>query len=101
MNNKTIENDLLEKVSSLFKIVSDPTRIKILYLLKNNKLSVNEIYTELKMSQSAVSHQLKVLKEYNLVKFERSGKNINYTLSDEHVYNILNQTINHINEEKN
>src|SRR5690554_7099587 len=87
-------NKILEsKVSKLFKTLSDPTRIKILYLLNDKALTVTEIHTTLNMSQTAVSHQLKVLRDINLVKAKRDGKNIYYSLADSHVYEIFNQAI--------
>lgn len=96
-----LEKNIMLNVSNLFKVLSDPTRIKIIYLLKDNTLSVNEIKDSLNMTQSAISHQLRVLKDTNLVKYERSGKNIIYSLSDNHVYEIFNQAIEHVCEEGN
>jgi len=96
-----LEKNIMLNVSNLFKVLSDPTRIKIIYLLKDNTLSVNEIKDRLNMTQSAISHQLRVLKDTNLVKYERSGKNIIYSLSDNHVYEIFNQAIEHVCEEGN
>ncbi|MGD9964057.1 MAG: ArsR/SmtB family transcription factor [Candidatus Izemoplasmatales bacterium] len=89
-----------QKVSNLFKVIADPTRIDILYTLKDSRLSVSEIKDKLNMSQSAISHQLRVLKDVNLVKDERVGKNIFYSLSDNHVYDIFNQAIDHVREEE-
>lgn len=96
-----LEKNIMLNVSNLFKVLSDQTRIKIIYLLKDNTLSVNEIKDRLNMTQSAISHQLRVLKDTNLVKYERSGKNIIYSLSDNHVYEIFNQAIEHVCEEGN
>jgi len=94
-------NKILEsKVSKLFKTLSDPTRIKILYLLNDKALTVTEIHTKLNMSQTAVSHQLKVLRDINLVKAKRDGKNIYYSLADSHVYEIFNQAIEHVSEDE-
>ena len=89
-----------QKVSNLFKVIADLTRIDILYTLKDSRLSVSEIKDKLNMSQSAISHQLRVLKDVNLVKDEREGKNIFYSLSDNHVYDIFNQAIDHVREEE-
>src|SRR5690554_722720 len=96
-----LNEKIMLKVSTLFKVLSDPTRIKIIYLLKDSNLSVNEIKDILNMTQSAVSHQLRVLKDANLVKYERSGKNVIYSLSDNHVYEIFNQAIEHVCEGDN
>lgn len=88
------------KVSDLFKVLQDLTRIDILYILKERKLTVTEIKDKLNMSQSAISHQLRVLKDVNLVKAERVGKNVFYTLADNHVYEIFNQAIDHVKEKE-
>ncbi|MDX9692378.1 MAG: metalloregulator ArsR/SmtB family transcription factor [Acholeplasmataceae bacterium] len=91
------ENDL-NKVSHLFKTIADPTRIKILYALEKTELCVCDISVILNMTQSAISHQLKTLKDANLVKNRREGKTMFYQLSDEHVHLIFNQALIHINE---
>ena len=83
-------------LADLFKVFGDPTRIKILYLLLEGELCVNDIAASLGMSQSSISHQLKTLKQHRLVKFRRNGKTIFYALDDEHVVNILNQGLEHI-----
>lgn len=84
-----------EKVSNLFKAISDSTRIDILSLLNDQELTVTEIVNKLKMSQSAISHQLKTLRDACLVKASRRGKYVYYSLKDEHVYEIFNQAIEH------
>ncbi len=84
-----------DKVSNLFKAISDPTRIDILTLLNEKELTVSEIVNKLSMSQSAISHQLKTLRDACLVKASRSGKFVYYSLKDEHVYEIFNQAIEH------
>ncbi len=83
-------------LADLFKVFGDPTRIKILYLLLKGELCVNDIAASLSMSQSSISHQLKILKQHRLVKFRRDGKTIFYSLDDDHVVNILNQGLEHI-----
>lgn len=92
------EEELLYNLADLFKVFSDTTRIKILYALMNAELSVNEIADKLGVSQSAVSHQLRILKQAHLVKFRRDGRNIHYSLADDHVLTILNQGLTHICE---
>lgn len=94
-----MKTSTITKVSKLFKVLADPTRIRILNLLKEKNLSVNDIALNLKMEQSAVSHQLKVLKEINLVDFKKEGKFSIYRLADNHVYEILNQAVEHVIEE--
>lgn len=98
--NELLSNEIEKSVSQLFKIISDPTRIKIIYILKDNELSVGHICYKINMSQSAVSHQLKILRDYNLVSYKKSGKEVYYQLSDDHVYMILMQAVEHVMEEK-
>lgn len=92
------EEELLYDLADLFKVFSDTTRIKILYALMSDELSVNEIADALGASQSAVSHQLRILKQAHLVKFRRDGRNIHYSLADDHVLTILDQGLTHICE---
>lgn len=95
---KTEELDgrTLSAVSRIFKAVSEPTRIRILYLLSQHECSVTEIADSLDLQQSTVSHQLHFLKNLRLVKSRRSGKTIYYSEEDEHVMNLLAQTIDHV-----
>ncbi len=85
-------------LAELFKIFGDPTRIKILYAMLDAELCVNEIAGRLQMSQSSVSHQLRILKTSKLVKSRRDGKLIFYSLDDEHVRSILSMGMEHIME---
>ena len=91
-------DELLCDLSDLFKLFGDTTRIKILYALMNGDLYVNDIAEIVGVSQSAVSHQLRVLKQARLVKFTRDGKNVTYSLADDHVYAMLSQGLTHICE---
>ena len=92
------EEELLYDLADLFKVFSDTTRIKILYALMSNELSVNDLAEAIGTSQSAVSHQLRILKQSHLVKFRRDGRNIRYSLADDHVLTILDQGLTHICE---
>lgn len=92
------EEDTLYRVANLFKIFGDPTRIRILHALSSKELCVQDIADELSMTQSAISHQLRILKQSSLVKFRRDGKTIYYSLADHHVVNILSQGLEHIEE---
>jgi len=83
-------------LANLFKIFGDPTRIKILHLLTQTELCVCDIATILKMTQSAISHQLRVLKQAKLVKYRKDGKVVYYSLDDDHVYTIITQGLEHI-----
>ena len=85
-------------VAELFKVLGDQTRVRILFTLINNEMCVCDIAELLDMTQSAISHQLRVLKQARLVKYRREGKTVFYTVTDEHVSTILNMGIEHISE---
>ena len=91
-------DDEVYYLSEFFKVFADSTRIKILFVLRDGEQCVNDIAAELEMSQSSISHQLRVLKQSRLVKFRRDGKTIYYSLADDHVVNILCQGLEHIEE---
>mgnify|MGYP002627433320 CR=1 FL=1 len=93
-------DELLCDLSDLFKIFGDTTRIKILYALFESELCVCDISEVLGMTQSAVSHQLRVLKDAKLVKFRRDGKTIYYSLDDEHIFRILELGTEHLCEDQ-
>lgn len=88
----------LYDLADFFKVFADSTRIKILYALLQTEMCVCDIANVLNASQSAISHQLRLLKQMKLVKFRREGKTIFYSLSDNHIENILNQGMEHIGE---
>jgi ArsR family transcriptional regulator, zinc-responsive transcriptional repressor len=90
-----LDEETLFIVSQTFKALSDPTRIRILHLLFDHEYSVNQIAEKLELRQSNVSHQLRFLKNLRLVKFRREGTTIYYSQEDEHVMNVLQQTIDH------
>ena len=92
------EDETLFDLAELFKIFGDSTRIKILYLLFESELCVCDIAQMLQMTQSAISHQLRVLKQMDLVKNRREGKTIFYSLADSHIVTILSQGLDHIEE---
>ncbi len=92
------EDEYLYDLSELFRIFGDSTRIKILYSLFDEELCVGDIAAVLGSSQSAVSHQLRILKDSKLVKFRRDGKSIYYSLDDDHVRSILNLGMEHLEE---
>lgn len=92
------DEELLYDLADLFKVFSDTTRIKILFALMDGELCVADIAEQTGTSQSAVSHQLRTLKQAHLVKFERDGRNIVYSLADDHVYTMLSVGLNHICE---
>lgn len=86
-------------MSKVLKVLSDPTRLKILYSLQEREKCVCDIQEDVNMSQSAVSHQLKVLKNINLIKSKKESNKVIYSLSDEHVETILKMVEEHICEE--
>lgn len=88
----------LYELAELFKIFGDSTRIRILYVLFDHELCVSDIAELLNMSQSSVSHQLRILKDAKLIKYRRDGKSIYYSLDDDHVYHIIEMGIEHIEE---
>ena len=88
----------LYDLAELFKVFGDSTRIKILYVLVESDMSVGDIAQALNMTQSSISHQLRVLKQSRLVRFRREGKNIVYSLADDHVHTIMNQGLEHLEE---
>lgn len=92
------EEEMLYDLADLFKIFADTTRIKILFALMNGPQCVNDIAQIINASQTAVSHQLRILKQAHLIKFQRDGKNVFYSLSDDHVYTMLSQGLTHICE---
>ena len=83
-------------IADLFKGFADPTRVHILTLLQERELCVTEIAEAVELSQSAISHQLRILKQMDLIKFRREGKNIWYSLADDHVKNILQMGLEHV-----
>ena len=88
----------LQDLAEFFKVFGDPTRLKILYVLLCSEMCVYDIANLVGMSQSAISHQLRTLKQMDLVKNRREGKTIFYSLADSHIVNILSQGLDHIEE---
>ncbi|MCK9443356.1 MAG: metalloregulator ArsR/SmtB family transcription factor [Tissierellaceae bacterium] len=83
-------------LSNIFKAISDPTRLKIIYVLSKSNLCVCNIAYILDMSQSAISHQLRILRDLKLVKFVKKGKLVIYSLDDDHVLQLLTQGLDHV-----
>ena len=92
------DDEVLYELADLFRVFGDSTRIKILYALHDNELCVQDIANAVQLSQSAVSHQLRVLKDSKLVRFRREGKTVYYALDDDHVRSILSLGMDHIEE---
>ena len=93
-----VNEETLYDVAELFKVFGDSTRIKILFVLFEQEMCVCDLAESLSMTDSAVSHQLKILKQAHLVKARRDGKQMFYSLADDHVRTIINQGIEHVNE---
>ena len=88
----------LDSLAELFKVFGDPTRIRILFVLFETEVCVCDLARALNMTQSAVSHQLRILKQSRLVKNRREGKTVYYSLADGHIQNIISQGMEHIME---
>ena len=98
VNSDMPDEELLYDLAELYKVFGDSTRIRILYVLFEAQMCVCDIAQVLSMTTSAISHQLKVLKQAHLVKYRREGKTVFYSLSDDHVRSILDQGLEHISE---
>lgn len=92
------EEEKLYDLADFFKVFADSTRIKILYVLLCCEMCVCDLAQTLNMTQSAISHQLRLLKQMDLVRNRRDGKTVFYSLADDHIKSILNQGMDHINE---
>ena len=98
VNSSMPDDEILYDLAELFKIFGDSTRIKILYVLFESEMCVCDIAQLLNMTQSAISHQLRALKQSKLVKYRRDGKTVFYSLADGHVRTILDQGMEHVAE---
>ena len=92
------KDELLLRVSEFYKALSDFTRFKIVYALLDGEKNVNEIEKVVNMSQTAVSYQLKTLRQSRLVKYERRGQNVYYSIDDEHIKEVVSISLDHIKE---
>ncbi|MCI8404236.1 MAG: helix-turn-helix transcriptional regulator [Clostridia bacterium] len=98
IKNEIPDDETTTRLSEMFKIFGDNTRIRILWALFDKELCVYDIANVLSMSQSAISHQLKTLKQARLIKSRREGKNSFYSIDDDHVKKIIEQMLIHIEE---
>lgn len=98
VNSLLPEEEILYDLAEFYKVFADSTRIKMLYILLESEMCVCDISRILGVSQSAVSHQLRMLKQMKLVKYRREGKTVYYSLSDHHIEQILSQGLEHISE---
>lgn len=93
-----ISSNTADRLSETFKALADPNRIRIIYALSKKKLCVCDLSAALNMSQSAVSHQLRILRNLKLVKFQKKGKSVYYSLDDDHILSMFNKCLEHVNE---
>lgn len=99
IDNQLPPDEELQELAEFFKVFGDPTRLKIMNVLMVSEMCVQDIADGIGMSESAVSHQLRVLKQMDLVKNRRDGKTIYYSLADSHIKTILNTGIEHLEED--
>lgn len=98
IKSKMLHQELILNVTDGFKTISDPTRLKILYALSIKDLCVCDLASALDMSQSAISHQLRVLRDKNMVSFKKEGKMTRYYIRDDHVLNLIKMGVEHAQE---
>lgn len=98
VKSKMLEEKTFKKISEDFKILTDPTRVKLLYALSQMELCVCNIACIVGMTDSAVSHQLRLLRGKNMVKFRKAGKMAYYSLADEHVIQLIKMETKHVEE---
>ena len=91
-------DEVLQDLSDFLKVFGDPTRIRILSLLRDRELCVHDICSVLDMQQTAISHQLKLLRQARLVRYRKEGKMVFYTISDKHIDAILRLGLEHVEE---
>ncbi len=95
----TYTDEKINAISEFFKVCSDPTRLRIMLLLRSKEHSVTEIAEALNMSHSSISHQLRLLRNKRIVTYRREGKMVNYLLDDEHVENFLDMAVEHLSHQ--
>jgi ArsR family transcriptional regulator, lead/cadmium/zinc/bismuth-responsive transcriptional repressor len=94
---EVMDDEKANDLSQIFKALGDPTRLKIIEVLSNRELCVHDIAESLNMSQSAISHQLRTLRNLRLVKYRKDGKQAIYSLDDIHVLQLFEQGLEHVN----
>ena len=97
---KELQKEFIQELAEFFKIFGDGTRIRILQILLEGERNVGELAEALEMSQSAVSHQLRVLRQNDLVKYRKEGKTVFYSLDDEHVRMVIEQGMTHLRHKR-
>jgi len=92
--------DLIRKLAEIFQVLSDETRLRIIRALEKQELCVSDIVKKTGVSQSAVSHQLRILRQIDLVRSQRKGRNIYYRIADGHVFSVIRDGVEHVMEER-
>ncbi|MBD9115181.1 ArsR family transcriptional regulator [bacterium] len=100
VKSKMLDSEFITEISLFFKILGDNTRVKILFALDHNEMCVCDIANVLNMTKSSISHQLSYLKDLNIVKSRKSGKEVYYSLDDEHVKEVFEVAISHIEHKR-
>ena len=100
VKSKMLDNEFITEISTFFKILGDNTRVKILFALDHNEMCVCDIANVLNMTKSSISHQLSYLKDLSIVKSRKSGKEVYYSLDDEHVKEVFEVAISHIEHKR-
>ena len=93
--------DKAQQVAEFFSALADPSRLRLISALANRELCVCDLAAAIKVSESAVSHQLRILRSQRLVKYRREGRNVYYSLADNHIISLYQQVSEHLNEVKN
>jgi ArsR family transcriptional regulator len=99
IQNQIVGGSKAAQLAQTFKALSDPTRVRIVSALLGNELCVHELAESLQMSQSAISHQLRTLRELRLVRFRKEGRHVYYALDDEHIHDLFQRGLEHIEHE--
>ena len=100
LKDKQLSEEVIQDLASIFKTMGDPTRIKIINALRKKELCVCDLSELLDMSTSAISHQLRVLRDNNLVKNRKEGRSVYYSLDDDHVLSLFSQGLQHVLEDR-
>nr|WP_245547449.1 metalloregulator ArsR/SmtB family transcription factor [Halobacteroides halobius] len=100
VESEELSKNVVKNLAATFKVLSDPTRIRIINVLANKELCVCDICELLDMSQSAISHQLRKLRDMNLVKYRKEGRVVHYSLDDEHILQLFCQGLEHVREDR-
>ena len=98
VKDRMLEEKTVISLAEFFKVFGDPTRLNILYALSVSEMCVCDLAALLSMSQSAISHQLKILRQSRLIKYRKDGKVVYYSLDDEHIHQVFEQGLAHVNE---